>query len=125
MIYTASFKIISRLNDFCQLAVSSGVPSWYKGGRYKKLKPTYNFVKLLKAAQQGEFTAEDISLFSETYWNEVLSELDPVEVYNELQQISQGKPVVLLSQELHDEYSIRYVLRAWFTQAGIDCEEIK
>lgn len=124
MIYTASFNIISRLSDYCQLAISSGVPNWYKGGRYKKLRPSYGFVKLLKAAQQGEFTKEDIEMFSITYCEEVLADLDPHEVYKDLETIAQGRPIVLLSQEASDEYSVRHVLRAWFAQAGIECEEI-
>lgn len=125
MIYTASFKITKRLADYCQLAISRGVPDWYKGGRYKKLAPPYQLVMLQKAAQQGEFSDTDVEMFTATYCNEVLFNLDPIQVEKELMSISNGKPVVLLSQEASDEYSIRHVIRAWFIQAGIECEEIK
>mgnify|MGYP004458066013 CR=1 FL=1 len=125
MIYTASFKIIKRLSDYCQLAISRGVPNWYKGGRYKKLAAPYQLVMLQKAAQQGTFDNDDIEMFSTAYYEEVLSKLNPYEVKEELMQVSGGKPVVLLSQEASDEYSIRHVIRAWFLQAGIECEEIK
>lgn len=123
-IFTASFNKLHRLADYYQLAISNGLPLWFKGGRYKALKPSYEFVKLLKAAQQGEMTLEDIELFSVNYYEEVLAKLDPHEVYEELMQQAQGKPVVLLSQEDSDEFSIRHVVRAWLIQAGIDCQEI-
>lgn len=124
MIYTASYKVVKKLSKYCQLAISSGLPEWFKGGRYKKLKPSYDYVLHQKAAQQGEFTNEDVEMFSATYYQEVLAHLNPVEVARELEELSGGKPVVLLSHEASDEFSIRHVLRAWFTQAGIECEEI-
>lgn len=123
-IFTASFNKLHRLTDYYQLAISNGLPLWFKGGRYKALRPSYEFVKLLKAAQQSEMTPEDIELFSSDYYEEVLSKLDPQAVYDELMQQAQGKPVVLLSQEDSEEFSIRHVVRAWLLQAGIDCQEI-
>jgi hypothetical protein len=125
MIYTASFKLLNKLNGYCQLAISCGVPKWYTGGRYKKLAPPHFMVMIQKEATQGELSEADIQLLSNTYCNEVLMNLDPHEVYSELQEISGGNPVVLLSQETSDEFSIRIILSAWFNQAGIPCEELR
>lgn len=125
MVFTASFKIIKKLDNYCQLAVSSGLPSWYNGGRYRKLAPSYEFVKLLKAAQkEGTISEDKIEKFTAMYYQQTLSKLDPQTVYNELQERSQGFNVVLLSHEASDEFSIRYILKAWFESAGIPCEEI-
>lgn len=123
-IYTASFKVIKKLDSYCQLAVSSGLPNWYKGGRYKKLAPSYHLIQMLKSCQQATITAEDIDKFARAYIEEVLSKLDPIEVYNELTAIGNGRPIVLLSHEASNEYSIRYVIKVWFEQAGIECVEI-
>lgn len=124
-IYTASFKVIKKLENYCQLAVSSGLPEWYKGGRYKKLAPSYQLIQMLKACQQATITPEDINKFARTYNEKVLSKLNPKDVYDELVAISNNKPVVLLSHETADEYSVRYVIKAWFEQAGIECVEIQ
>lgn len=126
MIYTASFNQLRKLDNYCQLAVSSGIPNWYKGGRYKKLAPSFQLVCLLKASQQqaGGLTKEDIERFSATYYEEVLSKLDPKKVYEDLCSIAGNNPIVLLSHEAADEYSVRFVIKAWFENAGIECEEI-
>ena len=127
MIYTSSFKSLGRLGDCCQLAVSNGLPTWYSGGRYKKLAPPHNLVLLLKETlkqNNGILSKEDIALFSRTYYYEVLDKLDPNEVYNDLLRIGNGKSVVLLSQEAEGEYSFRYVIKVWFSKAGLQCEEI-
>lgn len=126
MIYTASFKIISRLTGYCQLAISCGVPKWYTGGRYRKLSPPFYMVRLQQEiVKSGEWKDGDVNSLCQTYYNEVLSELDPHQVYDELRSIAGSRPIVLLSQETADEFSIRYVLSAWFKQAGIECEEIR
>lgn len=123
-IYTASFNKLHRLTDYYQLAISNGLPSWFRGGRYKPLKPSFEYVRLLKSVQQSGMSAMDIIMFTNTYFEEVLDKLNPIDVYNDLINRACGKPVVLLSQEDSKEYSVRHVVREWFLRAGIDCQEI-
>lgn len=126
MIYIASFKSIKRLNDCCQLAISNGLPDWYTGGRYKKLAPTVKWVKMFKAIQGSDSMDEkDVEMLIGTYVQEVLDNLDPHVVYEELMQISEGRNIVLLSQESSNEFSTRLIVKEWFNHAGIKCDVIK
>lgn len=126
MIFIASFKSIKRLNDCCQLAISNGLPDWYTGGRYKKLAPTLKWVRTFKVIQStGTIDVKDMELLTGTYYEEVLNKLDPHAVYDELMKISEGRNVVLLSQESSDEFSTRLIVKTWFNKAGIECDIIK
>ena len=125
MIYIASFKSVRKLNDCCQLAISNGVPTWFVGGRYRKLAPTYQWVSMFKRIQAGgQLCEDDIEKLIATYYRDVLMKLDPKEVYEELQSIANGKDVVLLSQEASNEFSTRLVVKSWFEKAGYQCEVI-
>lgn len=126
MIYIASYKSLRKLKGFYTLAISNGIPASYYGARYKKLAPTYNWVRKLKtilSSKEG-MTQEDKVSMIELYYDEVLSKYNPKDIYDELISIGDGRDVVLLTQEAYLEFSSRKIVQAWFVQQGLPCEEI-
>lgn len=125
MIYTASFALSAspKMSNKCLLAISNGLPAWYKGGRYKKLAPSYELIKLYKSfVSSADLT--DKQMYAASYFKDVLDKLDPKKVLKELEQLGHGKDIVLLTQESADEFSHRILVRIWFNEAGIPCTEI-
>ena len=122
MIYTASFATVTRLGDKVPVAISNGLPRWYHGARYKKLAPPFDLVRLYKAIENPD--SEDQKMYISSYCEEVLQGLNPRDVIKDLVKISEGKDVVLLTQEASNEFSHRSIVRVWFQKAGIACEEI-
>lgn len=122
-IYTGSFANTSRYSKrITQIAISRGLPDWYKGLRYKPLAPPIELIKLYRLSDDCD--QKDLELYVNTYLADVLSKLDVMQVYRELMRMSAGKPVVLLSQETSNEFSHRNIIRAWFNNSNIRCEEL-
>ena len=127
-IYTGSFAsiaIITRLG-LVPIAISTGIPDFYKGGlRYKKLQPPIELTRLLRSCQKNNSIDKMIMQdYSHDYINEVLKSLNPNEVYRDLKELANGKGFCLMSHEHSDEFSHRMVVSTWFKRSGYECEEI-
>lgn len=127
-IYTGSFASISTIKRIClvPIAISTGIPSFYKGGlRYKKLQPSIELTHLLRSCQKNN--SIDTSLiqnYAHDYIRDVLGLLNPDEVYAELKEMANGKDFCILSQEHSDEFSHRMIVSTWFRRFGYEVEEI-
>jgi hypothetical protein len=122
-IYIGSFKDMSRYRkNYTPIAISSGVPGWYTGKRYKKLAPPYDL--MINYRHVNDCDEEDEIGYIKEYCQSVLSYLNPKDVYVDLEKLSDGKDVVLITQESSQEFSHRILVCAWLNNAGIECEEI-
>ncbi len=90
------------------VAISQGVPEWYKGRVYKVLAPPWWLVK-----------EKDFEKYKREYWK-ILSRLDPEDVYREL-----GEDAVLLCWEKDPTNCHRRIVAEWFKETlGIDVPEL-
>lgn len=91
------------------VAISQGVPKWYKGKVYKKLAPSWALVKI-----------EDEKEYVRRYKYEVLDRLDPAQVLKEL-----GEDAVLLCWEKPGEFCHRRIVAEWLEEElGIEVPEL-
>jgi len=91
------------------VAISQGVPKWYKGKVYKKLAPSWALVKV-----------EDEKEYVRRYKYEVLDRLDPAQVLKEL-----GEDAVLLCWEKPGEFCHRRIVAEWLEgELGIEVPEL-
>ncbi len=91
------------------VAISQGVPRWYKGRRSPPLAPPWALVKM-----------EDEPLFRKLYHEQVLSKLDPATIYREL-----GEDAILLCWESPGKFCHRRVVVEWLENAlGIQILEL-
>jgi hypothetical protein len=91
------------------VAISQGVPQWYKGRVYKALAPSWELVKI-----------KDVAEYTRRYKKEVLSKLDPKQVYKHL-----GEDAILLCWEKPGEFCHRRLVAEWLEEAlGIKVPEL-
>lgn len=94
------------------VSIAGKCPEWFTGRQYKKLAPKYWFFKKYK--EDG-----DIDFYTERYKEEVLSKLDPKQVYEEL-----GSDSVILCWEAPGKFCHRYLVAKWLSESlGIDIHE--
>jgi len=92
------------------VAISQGIPKYYRGKVYKKLAPPWSLVK-----------EKDQEVFTELYKKQVLSKLQPAQVYAEL-----GPSAILLCWEKPGVFCHRRVVAEWLEKhLGIRIPEWK
>lgn len=95
------------------VSIARTCPEGFMGREYKKLAPSY---ALLQAYKSNGDTQRYIG----AYRHEVLSELDPEEVYQEL-----GEDSILLCWEGRDKFCHRHIVADWFhSTLGIEVVEL-
>ena len=95
------------------VAISGGIPLWYKGRWYNQLAPKYWFFQKYKKDRDKEH-------YIECYNRDVLGQLDAQTVYNQL-----GEDAVLLCYEKSGEFCHRRLVADWFKrELGIDVPEL-
>jgi hypothetical protein len=88
---------------------------------YQELAPTAEILKKWKSRSQTGYTEDD---YTRDYINDVLNHLDANEIYNRLMKEANGRSVVLLCYE-KDGFCHRHIIRQWFIDHGIACQEFK
>ena len=95
------------------VAVSRGVPRWFKGRIYDPLRPSW---KLVQAAKSGALTNEE---YERRYRTEVLGGLDAAAVRRDL-----GENAILLCWERPGASCHRRIVARWLEDAlGIEVPE--
>jgi hypothetical protein len=90
------------------VAISRGVPDWFRRRRYPQLAPSRELIAIQNAA-----------LFAARYRREVLAKLDPKAVFREL-----GDSAVLLCYEKPGEFCHRRLVAEWLEERlGIQVPE--
>lgn len=95
------------------ISISGKSPEWFKGKECKKLAPKYWFFVKYKADHDEAF-------YTEQYFKEVLSLLNPNDIVKEL-----GEDAVLLCYEKPGDFCHRHLVSKWLNDNGIKCSELK
>lgn len=113
MIYTSKFDDCKSSNYNTYAILSDCVESKdYKGKRYPKLEHKYNMKKDSNKENNREYIYK--------YWDEVLSKLDPEEVYKELDCS------IILSCGNNFDFCDRHIIAEWFEiLLGIKVPEVR
>jgi hypothetical protein len=95
------------------VSIAGKCPDFFNGREYKKLAPKFWF--FMKYKNDG-----DKDFYTEQYYKEVLSRLDPKQVYEEL-----GENAVLLCYERPNSFCHRHIVADWLEkELGIKVKEI-
>ena len=117
-IYTSYFAKAYQFPDdkYTCIAISVGIPKAINVKSYKKLAPLWDIV------QEYKNNGGDIEKYKSRYYNEVLNKLNIDEVYKELEELSDGKDVVLLCFEgiKNNDFCHRHLVSQWLRQNEYD-----
>ena len=109
-------------NKYITYAISGnrGANANYHGYCYPKLAPKLSFWKIWHD-QIGKISKEENNkYYVQEYWKQVLSKLDPKQVYSELDNS------ILLCYEPNTEFCHRHIVAAWFEMLlGVEVPELK
>jgi uncharacterized protein (DUF488 family) len=90
------------------VAISRGIPRWYKGRRYMPLAPSWELIE-----------QKDATIYRQLYHEQVLSRLDPHQVYADL-----GPDAIMLCWESPGKFCHRRLAAEWLENAlGIKIDE--
>jgi len=122
-IYTSYFaKIRSFPKDFEPIAICGGIPSWYNGSWTKILAPKIGFFN------EWKYNNHDNQYYTDHFYSEVLSELDPDEIVSKLFEISgKEKILCLICYEKPEDFCHRHLVAEWLNKNATDIivEEFK
>jgi hypothetical protein len=110
VIYTSYFSKYRGPNG---VSIAGKTPAGFPGRECKKLAPKWWFYKKYKEDGDWDF-------YTEQYYKEVLSVLDPLELAKEL-----GDEAVIICYETPEKECHRHLVADWLRAAGIDVQEIK
>lgn len=108
---TSYFAVASKNPN--AVAISIRKPPFFHGRHYPKLAPTES---ILNSYQRKK----DIKRYEEQYRKQILSKLEPKEVYEEL-----GEDAVLVCWEGPKKFCHRHIVAKWFEKClGIKVDEL-
>lgn len=116
-IYTSYFGNKKKLEELGIMPISICLypPKWFNGIRIKSVAPTSS---ILFAKNQ---TTER---YVERFKDEVLSKVNPHQLFENLKSICGGKDVALCCFEKPEEFCHRHIVAEWLNKSlGIDVEE--
>ena len=116
-IYTSYFANARNIpRDIALISISLYPPKGYGGLEYKQLAPTR---PILESWKQNYNQEEYIINFQK----DVLSRLDPKNVYNYLYSMTGGRDCALLCFEKPEDFCHRHLVAEWFAAAGYEVKE--
>lgn len=117
MIYTGYFARTKQYLEqgLTTVAISGYVPAFYNGLRYKELAPKKATFDKWKSGEIDNFG------YTELYKKEVLNNLNPQKVINELSLL--GDKVILLCYEKSGDFCHRHIVADWLEANGVVVEE--
>ena len=118
--YFAKLKYIEH-----PVAICGWSPEFYTGPKYTKLAPKKDwFFKWKEERESGKYTEEESNLMYKTlYYETVLNNLDPVEVYKELCSIYNSEDVTLICYEKPGDFCHRHLVAEWLNNMGYNVKE--
>lgn len=117
MLYTSYFAKLKTLpKEVVPISICGRAPGWYNGLQYKKLAPKYNFFMQWKQNHDNDYY---IKCFNE----QVLSGLDPNDVYNQLINLAGTANIALICYEKPTDFCHRHLVADWFNSHGIEVKE--
>lgn len=121
MIYTSYFSMIPKIieNNLYPIAICGGLPNGYNGLWYKKLAPSWSIYSEYKETN-------DYKKYTVRYYNEILSKLDPHQVFHDLYNLAdETVNFVMICYEKPGDFCHRHLVANWFTANGFPCDEWK
>ena len=121
MIYTSSYKNFnSEKYETISISGDRGAKAYYVGSYYSKLMPKKSFWEVWEK-NRGIYSEEmNNKYYVLEYYRQVLKQLDPEEVYKELNNS------VLLCYEEADEFCHRHIVAEWLQLLlGLNIFEVK
>ena len=121
MIYTTNFSNFKYLpNNILPISIDGKGPDDFKGLRYNKLQPKYEF--FLKCEKDNAF-----DYFTKCYKEQILDKLSIYEVLSDLIDIiietGEQKEICLVTWEPTNYSSHRHLVSEWLRNNGVKCEE--
>ena len=108
MICTGNYSSTTDMYNRCSISGDRGKKIGYSGPYYSKLAPKKDFW-LIYDGNIGKISEEENNKFYIIkYWEQVLSQLDPQTVYDELDNN------ILLCYETENQFCHRHIVAAWF-----------
>jgi hypothetical protein len=113
IIYTGNFANVKKYTAKGLYPISIALSARYFSGKcYRKLNPDRSFL-------------DDEPKTYEKKYNKILEALNPVDVVNELFQISEGKDIVLLCHESQGVFCHRRLVAKWLEKnLNIEVKEL-
>ena len=103
--------MVRKLPDYiCPIAICGGIPEGWNGACYKALAPKWGFFSEWKKDHDNE-------KYTRHFFNEVLSNLDPHDVLNNLLGMSNGKVPCMICYEKSGDFCHRHIVAEWLNQA--------
>ena len=126
-IYTSFFDNIRNLseNEFFFVCIRGDHPDWYTGFVYKPLIPRkwwFEWNSLKKETPAQYYYADHF--YREKYRETNLSKITPEQVVSELQNLANGRKIVLICGEIPPEFCHRRIIDTWLSRAGFEVEEL-
>lgn len=123
MIFTSYFAKVKKIpKSITRVSISLKLPYWYKDYFMPELYPTNEILDKWIHRETTHYTEED---YIRDYRRDVLSKLDPHEIYKILMKYSGNRSVVLLCYERDGVFCHRHIVEEWFIEHGIPCQEFK
>lgn len=117
MIYTSYFSMLKNIpKEYIPVSIAFKTPEFYKGLIYKKLAPTPDILYQYK--KDGDWER-----YEKFYEHSILSLLLVNEVLTDLLNLTSSYDIVLLCYEKGNCH--RHIVRQWFKNQGVNCEEFK
>ena len=116
-IYTTYFAKLKNLpSNIIPIAICGKSPNWYNGLEYKKLAPKYDFFMKWKETHDNNYY---IKCFNE----QVLDQLNPMIVYQELCSLAKNDDIALVCYEKPTDFCHRHLVADWLRDRGFEAEE--
>lgn len=117
-IYTSYYAKCRRIpHTITRISIAGKAPAGYRGTEYKVLAPKKEFFMKWKENHDNNYY---IKCFNE----QVLFHLNPVEVYNRLEELSCGQDIVLICYEKSGDFCHRHLVADWLSKnLGIEVKE--
>lgn len=106
--FTSNYASLHKISgDLYPVAISQGVPKWYRGRVDKRLAPTWAMLRMNREDYDRAFALH-------------LERLDAEQIYREL-----GENAVLICYEKHNDWCHRRMVAEWFEYyLGIEVPEL-
>ena len=117
-IYTSYYGKLRSLPDtITPISIAAKKPNNLKIKEYKKLAPKWTFFQEWKKNQDNDF-------YIQHFYDEVLNNLNPSKVLEELTNLSDGKDIALICYEKSGDFCHRYLVSKWLMEYfDIDIQE--
>lgn len=127
IIFTSFFDNIKNLseNEFFFVCIRGDHPEWFNGFVYKPLIPKkwwFEWNSLKKNTPDQYYFADNF--YREKYLETNLSKTTPEQVISELNQLANGRKIVLVCGEIPPLFCHRRIIDSWLSKSGMRVQEL-